>query len=175
MKKSLLLLLSFCLTTITFAQKGASFPELTGTTLEDKTISIPKQTNGKYTIVGLTYSQKSEDILKKWFQPMYETFIQDSEYDVNTYFIPMIGGIKEAAAGTIEKQMKKKVDPVLHKHILLYRGDVGAYKKALELNEKDKPYFFVIDKQGKIVYTTSGEFSDEKLEAIEEIIDESWK
>lgn len=156
----------------TQAQNGKMFPDLTGTTLEDKTITIPKDTKGKYTLVGVAYSQKADEALRGWFQPVYETFMDESDYDVHVYFVGMISGIKEVAAGTIENKMKKGVDPVLHKHTLLYKGEAGKYKDLLSLKEKDTPYFFLLDKTGKVVYTTSGAYSDAKLEKAEEILDE---
>jgi hypothetical protein len=155
------------------AQNGKMFPEITGTTLEDKTVSLPKDTKGKYTLVGVAYSQKADDALKGWFQPVYETFLDESDYDVNVYFIGMISGIKEVAAGTIEKKMKQGVDPVLHKNMLLYKGEAAKYKDLLGLKEKDTPYFFLIDKTGKVVYTTSGAYTDAKLEKAEDILDEN--
>lgn len=175
MKKITLLFISLFAGQLAQAQVGAMFPALTGTTLEDKSVSLPKDTKGKFTLVGVAYSQKAEDVLKKWFQPVYSTFIDQSDYEVNTYFVPMIGGIKEMAAGAIEKRMKKGIDPKLHKHTLLYTGEVASYKKALGLNAKDTPYFFVIDKEGKIIYATSGEYSDDKISAVEEIVDDSWE
>lgn len=173
MKKILLLALCLVYFASVQAQNGKTFPALTGNTLQDKQVSLPKDTKGKYTLVGVAYSQKADEALKGWFQPVYETFIQDSEYDVNTYFVGMISGIKEAVAGTIEKKMKKGIDPVLHKHTLIYSGPIGDYKDALGLKEKDTPYFFLLDKDGKIVYTTSGSYSDSKLEKAEEILDEA--
>jgi hypothetical protein len=173
MKNLMLMALSLCMFTAVQAQKGKMFPSLSGTTLQDKEVSLPKDTKGKFTVVGVAYSQKADEALKGWFQPVYETFIQDSEYDVNTYFIGMISGIKETVAGTIEKKMKKGVDPVLHKHMLLYKGGIGDYKDQLGLKEKDTPYFFLLDKDGKIVYTTSGSYADAKLEKAEEIIEEA--
>lgn len=166
---------TLCLFTFLYtqAQTGKNFPTLTGTDLMDKVVTIPVDTKGKYTVVGVAYSQKADEALKGWFQPVYETFIYESDYDVNTYFVGMISGIKEVAAGTIEKKMKKGVDPVLHKHMLLYKGDIKNYKDALGLKEKDTPYFFVLDKDGKIIYTTSGAYSDAKLEKAEEILEEA--
>jgi hypothetical protein len=157
------------------AQVGKTFPSLTGTDLQDKTVSIPKDTKGKYTVVGVAYSQKADEALKGWFQPVFETFIYESDYDVNTYFIGMISGIKEVAAGTIEKKMKKGVDPVLHKHMLLYKGDIKDYKESLGLKEKDTPYFFVLDKDGKILYVTSGAYTDAKIEQAEEFLEDATK
>jgi hypothetical protein len=173
MKKIHLLAICLLIFVSAQAQKGKTFPTMTGTTLEDKQVSLPKDTKGKYTLVGIAYSQKADEALKGWFQPVYETFIQDSEYDVNTYFVGMISGIKEAVAGTIEKKMKKGIDPVLHKHTLIYTGPIGDFKDGLGLKEKDTPYFFLLDKDGKVVYTTSGAYADSKLEKAEEILDEA--
>jgi hypothetical protein len=157
-----------------------TFPEISGKTLSDKTISIPKSTNGKFTLVGMAYSKKSEDNLKTWFQPIYTTFIQQQEgglfpqesYDVNIYFIPMITGIKQSAGDKIEDKMKKNVDKELHAHVLLYEGELKPYKDQLKMTEKDEPYFFVLDDKGKIVYNCSGAFNQKKLEKILEIIEE---
>ncbi len=173
MKK--LLIIGFILINCLYgqAQTGKMFPSLTATDLQDKSITIPKDTKGKYTVVGVAYSQKADEALKGWFQPVYETFIYESEYDVNAYFVGMVSGIKEVAAGTIEKKMKKGVDPVLHKHTLIYKGDIKNYKDVLGLKEKDTPYFFLLDKDGKIVYVTSGTYSDAKIEKAEEILDEN--
>jgi hypothetical protein len=175
MKRIFLFSFSLFVSAIAQAQVGKLFPSLSGTDLQDKTVSIPNDTKGKYTVVGVAYSQKADEALKGWFQPVFETFIYESDYDVNTYFIGMISGIKEVAAGTIEKKMKKGVDPVLHKHMLLYKGDIKDYKETLGLKEKDTPYFFVLDKEGKIVYVTSGAYTDAKIEKAEEFLEDAAK
>ena len=168
MKKLLLIpaLMAFCC-----ALHAQNFPALTGTTLEGKTINIPQQTNGKYTLLGLTYSQKSQEALSQWAQEIYDYFITDPAYDFNIYLVPMIGGVKGVAAGAVEKEMKKSLDPELYKYFLLYVGEVASYKQSLKMGDKDVPYFFVLDKTGKIVYRTSGAYSDDKLEKIDEAIE----
>ncbi len=169
MKKFLLILLFAFLHGGVFAQQ---FPSLSGTTLEGKTVKIPDNTNGKFTIVGLTNSQKSQQMLSEWTQEIYNYFVMDPAYDLNVYVVPMLGGIKELAAGTVEKEMKKGLDPSFYKHFLLYRGDVAPYRQSLNMTQKEIPYFFVLDKTGKIVYSTSGAYSDDKLEKMEEAMEE---
>jgi len=153
------------------AQVGTPFPTLTGKTLTDKTLTIPTDTKNKFTLVGMAYSQKSDEYLRGWMQPVFDTFLDKKTlwtYDVNIYFIPMVGGVKQVAAETIEKKLRENIDKTLHPNILFYKGDVASYKKTLNFDGKDKPYFYIIDKAGKIVYSTSGEYSDKKMEAIEE-------
>lgn len=165
---------------ITNAQVGMIFPALEGETLTNKPLIIPKDTKGKITLIGVAYSKKSEQDLKTWFNPVYQTFIYKpknpglfhTSYDVNVYFVPMFTGVKKAAYKTVMKKMKAKTDPKLVPHILFYKGELKKYKQALDFKKKDVPYFFVVDEAGKIVYATSGSFNDDKLDEIESLIEE---
>ena len=93
-------------------------------------------------------------------------------YDVNVYFVPMFTGVNAAATGTAKKKAIKNVDPQLLPYILFYKGELKKYKEALDFEKKDIPYFFVLDKTGKIVYATSGKFTEDKLDAIEDAIED---
>jgi len=167
-------------TSFSFAQVvGKIFPDMTAETVEDKKVNLPTDTKGKYTLLGLAYSKKSEDELNSWFNPIFSKFIQKSKglmsgfgYDVNVYFVPMFTGVNAAATGTAKKKAIKNVDPQLLPYILFYKGELKTYKEALDFEKKDIPYFFVLDSDGKIVYATSGKFSQAKLDEIEESIEE---
>ena len=157
---------------------GKLFPTMETETVDDKKIKLPESVKGKYTLVGLAYSNKSEDELRSWFQPVYEKFIQKSKglmstfaYDVNVYFIPMFTGVNAALTGTAKKKTIKNVDPQLLPYILFYKGELKRYKDALDFEKKDVPYFFVLDVDGKIVYAVSGKYNEEKMDAIEEVIE----
>lgn len=177
MKKEILLLVVFCCFSLSlYAQLGKTFPVIEGETVKDQEVTIPEDTRGKYTLVGMAFSKKSDDALQSWFKPVYERFLQDAggaglfaefAYDVNVYFVPMFSGIKKAAAGAAKRKALKKVDDELHPHILFYSGEIKSYRDALKLEEKNKPYFFVLDNNGKIVYATSGEYSARKMEEVE--------
>ena len=157
---------------------GRSFPQMTAETADDKMVTLPADVGGKYTLVGLAYSKKSEDELNSWFQPVFEKFVQKSKglmagftYDVNVYFIPMFTGVNAAATGTAKKKAAKSIDPQLLPYILFYKGDLKPYKEALDFEKRDIPYFFVLDPTGKIVFATSGKYTEEKMDAVEEQIE----
>lgn len=182
MKKGVLLLVViFCFSLKLHAQLGEAFPAIEGETVEDKEIRIPEDTRGKYTLVGMAFSKKSDDALRSWFKPVHGRFLQDASsaglfadfaYDVNVYFVPMFGGIKKAAKGVAKRKVLKKVDAGLHPHILFYSGEIRSYRDALKLEEKNEPYFFVLNKDGKIVYATSGKYSARKMEEVENVLSE---
>src|SRR6187402_2710370 len=180
--KRFLIILSVLFTTSLASQArviGKMFPDMEAESFEDKKVMLPKDVAGKYTLLGLAYSKKSEDELNSWFQPVFEKFIQKTTglmagfgYDVNVYFVPMFTGVNAAAQGTAKKKAIKNIDPQLLPYILFYKGELKTYKEALDFEKKDIPYFFVLDSDGKIVYATSGKFSQDKLDKIEESIEE---
>lgn len=177
--KTLTLLVLLTLTIFAKAQvTGKIFPEMTAETVEDKKISLPRDVAGKYTLIGMAYSKKSEDELNSWFQPVFQKFIQKSTglmsgfaYDVNVYFVPMFTGVNAAATGTAKRKAIKNIDPQLLPYILFYKGELKSYKQALDFEKKDIPYFFVLDPKGKIVYATSGKYTDTKMDEVEEKIE----
>jgi len=154
---------------------GKKFPDMTAETVDDKKVVLPGDVAGKYTLVGLAYSKKSEDELNSWFSPVFSKFIQKANgglmagmgYDVNVYFVPMFTGVNAAAQGTAKKKAVKNVDPQLLPYILFYKGELKSYKEALDFEKKDIPYFFVLVADGKIVYATSGKYTEEKMDEIE--------
>lgn len=157
---------------------GKTFPAMTAETVEDKGVSLPDDVKGKYTLLGLAYSRKSEDDLRTWFEPVFSKFVQKTTgvmsgmgYDVNVYFVPMFTGINAAATGTAKRKALKNTDPQLLPYILFYKGELKTYKEALDFERRDVPYFFVLDPQGKIVFATSGAFSETKMDQVEAVIE----
>ena len=157
---------------------GKTFPSITAETVEDKKVTLPENTMGKFTLVGMAYSKKSEDELNSWFQPVFGKFIQKTNglfsgfaYDVNVFFVPMFTGVNAAATGTAKRKAAKNIDPQLLPYVLFYKGELKTYKEALDFEKKDIPYFFVLDPEGKIVFATSGKYTEAKMDAIEENIE----
>jgi hypothetical protein len=179
MAKPFFTLLLLAISSACFSQVvGKTFPDMEAETIEDVKVMLPEKVKGKYTLLGLAYSKKSEDELNTWFQPVFEKFIQknkglfeDFGYDVNVYFVPMFTGVNAAATGTAKKKAVKNVDPNLLPYLLFYKGELKPYKEALDFEKKDVPYFFVLDKEGKIIYATSGSYSTKKMDGVEAVLE----
>jgi hypothetical protein len=180
MKNLAILIVPFLIGVPAVAQVvGKPFPAISAENIHEKRISIPAQTKGKFTLIGMAYSKKAEEELNTWFNPIYSTFIQkptgifaDFGYDVNLFFIPMFTGVNTAAAGAARNRAIKNIDPSLLPYVLFYKGRLEPYKEALDFEKRDTPYFFVLDKEGYIVYATSGGFTEKKLQEIEILLDD---
>ncbi len=154
-----------------------------GESLTNEFINIPDDLAGKYTIIGLAYSKKAEEYLKSWFRPAYYQFLYKPEepsvfqstYDIHLYFVPMFTGAKRPAYQGVMKKVKKTVDPKLHPYVLFYKGELKKYKEDLNFEGKHLPYFYVLDPEGTIIYSTSGRYTEAKMQEIVDIIEETWE
>jgi hypothetical protein len=163
-----------------YKPEGKVFPSLTGEMLNGTSKTIPSDTKGKLTFVGMAYSSKSEDVLKTWYEPIYDKFVLkrgmfDKKYDVNLMFIPMYIGLKKAAYEATMNDLKKSNRKDLYPYILFYKGELEPYGTELEMKDKSLPYFFLLDEQGTIVYSASGVYTEGKMEKLEEVLDEHIK
>lgn len=167
--------IAFCVfNSVAFAQ--FPFPAMECTSLDGKKISLPLANAGKSTVLGMAFSQKAEKELSTWFQPAYSAFIEKPDanaiipmdsWDVNCYFVPVFSGVLQAAAGKAEKKMKEGLDKSLQQNVLLFKGKADEIKSGLKINKTDSPWFFVIDSTGNVLYSTSGAYSEAKMEEIE--------
>lgn len=166
-----------------FSPINSTFPNMEGITLEDKEISLPNDTKGKYTFLALAFSRKAEDHLNTWSEPIFFNFMPQAKskagmfgndvYDVNLYFIPMFSGAGQLAEGKARKDAVEHMDKRLHSKMLFYKGSIKDYKDQLDMEEKDEPYFFLLDEKGKIVHTCKGAYTDAKMTKIQNILDDA--
>lgn len=158
------------------AQSGKNFPSVSGHTLDDKHLVVP-QLNGKYTIVAIAFNRDAEDFLKQWLNPLYSAFIKKEKgesqfdmaelFDVNFVFIPLISGFKK-----LEAEFKSNTDKGFWPYIMdTEKTDIKDVQKVLGIENTKIPYFYVLDKSGKIVAIQSGKYSEAKLDLLEDAIE----
>ncbi len=152
--------------------KGVTFPEISGQTLADKYIELPIK-NGKKTVVGIAYSRAAEADLKKWLNPIYNTFMVKEGntknfdvaeiYDVNFVFIPVIAGLKNVIA-----DFKASTDKEFWPYIMdTQKTDIKKLRETLKAKDEKIPYFYVLEDSGKIIEVVSGAFKEDKMDKLE--------
>ena len=188
MKKTLLSIIAIAAISMAFTPAkgviGTVFPVMVCENYNGNDVNLPVDTKGRYTLLAIAFSNAAEDDLKTWIKPIYNKFIGKVDasqadvfdvhidYDVNLYFVPMFTGFNKLASKASKDKIKSRTDKELYPYLLFYDGG-KTYKEQLDFKKRDVPYFFVLDKAGKVVYTTSGKFDDNKLEKILDIIEEN--
>ncbi|MDB4533533.1 hypothetical protein N9242_01580 [Vicingaceae bacterium] len=175
MKKFTVILFLTVISQFSFANNGDKFLKIKGETLKHKMIEIPRAAKGKYCLIGMASSKKAEEDLQTWMQPVYDMFINQNtfipiDYNMDIFFVPMFTGANQAAYNKVMKKTKSEIDPELAAHVLFYKGSLDPYKSHIK--DKSKPFFFVLDENGKVVYSTSGKYTAKKLDKIEGVVSE---
>lgn len=159
-----------------FGQVGDDFPQISGETLDDQILTVPDDARGKYTLVALASSEKAEEVLRTWYEPVYNHFIIktgmfDDQFDVNVYFIPMFDEGQGIAKNKVMKSIRKESESdELFSYVLFYQGEKDPYEKQLKMRNDNTPYIFLLDPDGEIAYATSGNFEQGKMDAIDEVM-----
>ena len=158
---------------------GKVFPDCSGETFSGNSVSVPKGTKGKFTVLWLAFSRKAEDDMKTWLNPVYNHFIAPKtendafsaavNYDVNFYFIPLLNRVNQALGD--KEKIKNKTDKEFWPYVLFFKGEVKSYVDYLSIEDKEIPYFFVLDADGKIVHLEKGKYSESKLTKIEDFLE----
>lgn len=153
-----------------------TIPEINGITAENKQIKIPQELRGKYSLLCFASSQKAQADLESWLNPIYQKFIaktglMDDAYDLNLFFIPIVTISNTAFANSMKKKFMENTQADLLPNILFCRGNEEEILQKLNMLKSDIPYFILLDKNAKIIYRTSGRYTEEKFDAIDELIE----
>lgn len=176
--KTIITIVLFIMPFLAGAQLGSDFPVFEVETVKGSKLEIPSSCRGKLTLIGMASSREAEEHLSTWAQPVYDKFISknktdiwDENYDINLYFIPLFVGLNQSAMESARKKSVANTDTAWHPYFLFYKGKGDVFKEQLNMVDKTKPYFFILDENGKVVYVTSGSFSQKKMDDIQEFLD----
>jgi putative protein-disulfide isomerase len=148
---------------------STSFPAISIKNLKNKNTSLPLVCEEKASIICLLFTDRGRPVLNPWT----ETILKEMDSDeVNLVELAMLGGGLKVLRNTIENGMRREVDSTFHQNYNTYFGKTKAYKKDLKMKDKNSCYIFLLDKEGKIQYTSDGYINDEKWKTLELKVDE---
>lgn len=158
------------------AQKGKAFPTFVTEDLGSSSVEVPTGLKDKKRLVFLAFSQEAAEQLEDWYPPVYTLFLDDAgfnalAYDVDVRLVLMFTGAAQAATNKVIENLKRTTDSDLRDNVLFYQGSFREEGKELDIDGKDEPYVFVVDENGRILYATSGKYSDKKLEEISSLVE----
>ena len=173
MKSIILSLSAFFILNVCAAQ---IIPTFSGETLENKQVTIPNDTKGKYAFLCFASSMKAQKELETWMDPVYNKFIaktgvMDAFFDVQVFFVPVFKGSDASIQETVRKKFNETAQDDVRGNVLFCKGDLTQVMTALHIQNENAPYFFLLDPEGKIIYRTSGAFSEKKFDEIDEMIE----
>ncbi len=159
--------------TTAFAQ--TNFPTIVGETTDGTAVELPAAGKGEPAIIAVAFGKKAEPVLAEWYEPAYLRFVAKhglfaGATDAQLYFVPIFVGLNKAAYEPSMKRLRKSADPDVAKRVVFLKGEADAVLDALGMKDKDEPWFFALDAEGRIVHKEKGAFTVAKLDALEEAL-----
>jgi hypothetical protein len=155
-----------------FAQD--SFPNVETETINGETVMVPESFSGNFVFIGVGTGKKAEDELRTWQIPVYNKFIaktglMDGMYDVKVCFLPLFTGAMKLAKNDVIRKLKENNESLILDHVYVYSGDRGPFEE-IGIDDKKTPYFFLLNRDGKIVWEGKGSFKQSYFDRIDEIL-----
>lgn len=136
---------------------GKKFPELESKTLSGKKVKIPDDLEGEINLISVAFVREAQAMLDSWVEPF-----QDMCEGKSSYELPMIDGyFWKIFSGFIDEGMKAGIPERKHEYVITYYGDTSKFREKLDMDDKRLGYVFLLDQDGKIVWSGKG-FADEK-------------
>lgn len=143
---------------------GKTFPTIAAETLAGNKMSYPDSIMGKTTLISIAFVREAQSQIDSWANP-FETRFQGRE-DIRYYEIPMLSGKWKLMSFFIDGGMRSGIPKGKHNNVSTYYGDLRPYLTALNIQDTDLAYLFLLDDQGKIQWHDQGFASEEKLQQL---------
>jgi hypothetical protein len=147
------------------------FPQVTGSNLLRRKVTLPDDLQGEHNILFIAFQQWHQALVDSWV-PMARQ-LEQSHPGVRFYEIPVIQRMNVLSQTFINEGMRAGIpnQTTREKTITLYI-DKKTLRSALEIPGEDTIWALVLDRQGNILWRTSGPFSQEKGDALIQAVQE---
>jgi ATP10 protein len=154
---------------ITKAGQPMMFPTIHAKTLAKRCVVFPSETKGKVGLVFVAFEQRAQADINTWVDPLITDYLASP--DVEYYEIPMISGAYRPVARLIDGGMRGGVPVDLHDRTATFYGDRRRFFAATAITDESKPYLFVLNRTGHVVYRTDGPATPETIAATRQAIE----
>lgn len=151
------------------------FPALQGELANGNTVELPGSPKTPYIVIALAYGRQAQEALEEWYEPAYLRFVAKhglfaNAYQTELYLVPLFTGADKAAYEPSMKRFRKGAAPEVVERVVFAKAELDEVRDALGLHDKGIPYFYVVARDGRIVHREEGRFTEDKLDAIEEVL-----
>lgn len=145
------------------------FPRIVAETLTGQSLVLPDSLDNGLAIVVLVFRRSAQPIADSWTHPVARRY--PSHAAVSWYEIPVLAGGWRMMSGFIDGGMRAGIPPARHEHVATFYGDTGRIRRALEIEDLDSAYPFLIDDGGAVLWCDSGWAHAKKLHELFGIVE----
>jgi uncharacterized surface protein with fasciclin (FAS1) repeats len=141
------------------------FPHVTGESLEDTSFNLPGDFEAEVNLVLVAFKRHQQDDIDTWLHvapALVEDFPQ-----MNYYELPTLAKGWKIFRGMIDGGMKRGISDRSQRErtITLYISK-SKFKKSLQIESEKSIYAFLINREGRVIWSVDGVHTPEKEQAL---------
>lgn len=167
----LILAISFagCSTQVTAPSniKNSRFPSVQGTSLQGEKVAIPEKFEGKNTLLLVGYVQRAQFDIDRWILGALQ-----ADINVEIVEVPTISGmLPQMVQGFIDNGMRSGIPKSDWGSVVTVYEDASKIIAALGNERPQSAYAVLLDKQGRIVWTSNIGYSAAQILELKKLVD----
>lgn len=147
--------------------KNSRFPTVQGTSLSGDEVTIPDRFSGKNTLLLIGYVQRAQFDIDRWILGALQADVQ-----VEIVEVPTIAGmIPQMVQGFIDDGMRSGIPKTDWASVVTVYEDAAKIIAALGNERPQSAYAVLLDKQGRIVWTSNIGYSATQVLELKKFVD----
>jgi hypothetical protein len=144
---------------------GVHFPTVSGFNLDRQELEFPRDFGGELNIVFVPFLQYQQQIVDTWVP-----FVQGVEFTYPTvmyYELPTIDERSRLSRTFINEGMRAGIpDQTSRERTVTLYIDIPEFQKAIGISGKDEVHILLVNRNGDILWRTTGRLDNEKEESL---------
>ena len=143
------------------------FPQVRGSSLSGQSFTLPHDIEGDYALLMIAFQQVQQFDINTWL-PIARDLSR--QYTSLAYYeLPTIDRLNPAARFFIDGGMRAGIpDPVARATTVTLYLDKPSFRQALEIPDEELIVVMLINREGEVLWRTSGPASPEAIEALQQ-------
>jgi hypothetical protein len=165
-KTSISLLSMICLLTATLAltlraQQAAVFPHLTASNLAKQKMTLPKDFAGTTNLLLIAFEREQQKDIDTWLPAARE--IEAAHSTFRYYELPTIGRSNPVFRWYLDSAMRSGIqDGTTRSRTITLYVDKQDFRRTLDIPSESAISVLLVDKNGKVLWRATGDFTEEK-------------
>ncbi len=147
-------------------------PEVTVSNLEGDVFTLPRDLSANYSIIAFGFAHEQQPAIDTWAAELKQ--LEKNNSSLKFYEIPVIDSSNAALRTVIRNGMRTGIsDEADRKRTMTLFVDKPAFVQALGVKDQGEIALMLVDRNGKVLWETSGVRSEEKSKALQTILDDT--
>jgi len=146
-------------------------PTVNGSNLNREKLNFPKDFVGEINLVFIAFQQWHQDLINEWV-PLAEE-LEKTIPNFHYYEFPVVYKMGWMGRTFLNEGMRAGIpNPATRGRTITLYLEKSDFREALDIPDEGTIWAYLFDKEGRVVWRLSGEFSQEKGAALETAVTE---